>query len=287
MLKIFAKLQTILPHYLLSKLIYKLAMCKISFIKNFFIKLFIKKFQINLAESLTRDPAQFVNFNDFFTRQLDLNSPQSRKINLNSTIISPVDGTVLTAEHISNKQLFQAKGRTYSLEALLGETTSPLMSTSYSKIFENGSTFTIYLAPQDYHRVHMPYPGKLLHMIYIPGRLFAVNPTSCNNINNIFARNERVINIFQTDFGYMAVILVGALLVGSMATSWHGVITPPHGKRDATKWDYSKQNIMLNKADEVGFFQMGSTVIVLFSKKFDFLNTLINDSIKFGQEILK
>lgn len=282
MLKIIAKLQFILPHYFLSKLIFKLADCKNHFIKNAFIKFFIKHYGVTLDEYEIQDHTQFINFNDFFTRKLNLCKPFSRKINLTSNIISPVDGNVLTIGHIHDKQLFQAKGKTYSLNSLLGEKNSSLIT----KLFENGSSFTIYLSPKDYHRVHMPYSGKLQKMIYIPGRLFAVNPTSCKNINNIFSRNERIINIFETDFGHMAVILVGALLVGSMATNWHGLITPPHGSHDITTWDYKDKNIMLNKADELGYFQMGSTVIVLFSKQFDFTKELINTHIKFGEKIL-
>ena len=172
---------------------------------------------------------------------------------------------------------------------MLGEDLTSNNQSKLSELFKNGSYITQYLSPNDYHRVHMPDDGILEQMIYIPGKLFSVSPTSCASIDNIFARNERVVNIFKTDNGHMAVILVGAMLVGSMATSWHGLITPPHGLDNKNKiktWDYTNQNIKLNKSDELGYFAMGSTVIVLFSDKLEFDKNLINKHMKFGDVLL-
>lgn len=239
MLKFISKLQVILPHYLLSKIIHQLATCKNKLFKDIFIKLFIKLFDVKLGDYEYKTVDDYPNFNSFFIRKLD---PNIRNIDLNHPLISPADGNVLICDNIKNNSLFQAKGRSYSLNSLLGH------DICKPELFTNGSYITIYLSPQDYHRVHMPCDGKLLAMTYIPGKLFSVNNTSCASIDNIFARNERVISFFKTNTNqYIAIILVGALLVGSMATSWHGIITPPHGKRDISFWDYQTQNIELKK----------------------------------------
>lgn len=277
MLNKISKVQLILPHYLLSKIIYKVATCKNKLFKNTLIKLFIKTFNVNLENYEYKNIDDYKDFNSFFVRKLDL---QTRVLDLNHPYISPADGNMLICDQIRNNKLFQAKGRTYSLSSLLGH------NPDQARLFSNGSYFTIYLSPQDYHRVHMPCDGTLESMTYIPGKLFSVNNTSCSSIDNIFARNERVINIFKTNnHQYMAIILVGAMLVGSMTICWHGTITPPHGDRDLSSWDYQKQSIILKKGEELGYFQMGSTVIVLFSESLNFKQDLLNQHILFGSPI--
>lgn len=281
MLQQLAKLQSLLPHHLLSKFAYKLATVQNKTIKNMLIKLFIKKFNVDLSQAQIQDPTQYQNFNSFFTRKL---LPATRPIaspDTHNSIISPVDGTVLTLGEIKPNSLYQAKSKTYTLTSLLA-------SKNLAELFHNGSYITQYLSPKDYHRVHMPYSGQLQQMIYVPGMLFSVNPISSNVIDSIFARNERVICLFKTDVGYMAVILVGAMLVGSMATSWHGVITPPHSNnsKEIKTWDYSDNPIEIKKAEEIGFFQMGSTVICLFSDRLDLNPQLINQHLLLGQELL-
>lgn len=283
MLQHLAKLQNLLPHHLLSKLANRLATTKNKLIKNTLIKLFIKKFEVDLSQNELQDPRQYPDFNSFFTRKLSSTARPVLSQANQKTIISPVDGTVLTLGAIQPNNLYQAKNKNYTLTSLLA-------SNDLAELFQNGSYITQYLAPKDYHRVHMPYSGLLQQMIYVPGQLFSVNPVSCAAIDNIFALNERVICLFKTDFGHMAVILVGAMLVGSMATSWHGVITPPHSKHPhkIKTWNYANNPspIEIKKADELGYFQMGSTVICLFSNKLDLNNKLINQHILFGSEIL-
>lgn len=286
--RIITKAQYLLPHYFLSKLVYRVANISNTYIKNKLIGLFIKKFNVDLSIAERKNITDYKNFNDFFTRKLDLIS-SNRAINLQAQIISPADGVIAAIGKVENNLLYQAKGKIYSLFSLMGEKQSTKSAlTPLCDKFLNGSYFTIYLAPKDYHRVHMSCQGQLEQMIYIPGRLFSVNQTTCNNINNIFARNERLINIFKTDHGYMAVILVGALLVGSMATSWHGIVTPPHGvnqHKKVTTWDYANNTVILNKADELGYFQMGSTVIVLFSENYDFDPQLLNTNTYYGKAL--
>lgn len=285
---IITKAQYLLPHYFLSTLVYSLAKTNNTYVKNKLISLFIKKFNVDLNIAERKKITDYKNFNDFFTRRLDLVS-SNRAINYQAQIISPADGVVAAIGKVEKNLLYQAKGKHYSLFSLMGEEHSTKSAlTHHCDKFLNGSYFTIYLAPKDYHRVHMPCQGQLEQMIYIPGRLFSVNQASCNKINNIFARNERLVNIFKTDHGYMAIILVGALLVGSMATNWHGVVTPPHGlnqHKKVTVWDYTNNEIILNQTDELGYFQMGSTVIVLFSENYDFDPQLLNSNTYYGKTL--
>lgn len=269
-------LQHILPQHLLSRMLGKLANCKIKPIKNFLINHVIKTYQIDLSEALYPNPLDYQTFNEFFTRKL---KPESRPIeNTPNNIISPVDGKILQFGTINNKQLINAKGFDFTLEELIGNST-------LATPFQNGHFVVLYLAPNNYHRVHLPFAGKLEKMLYIPGKLFSVNPKIISEIPNVFARNERVVNIFSTSFGPMAVILVGAMIVGSIATEWAGTITP-NKTSTITNWDYSDKNIEFATGAEIGKFMFGSTVIVLLPpNKIAWQQLTANEPIKMGTKI--
>jgi phosphatidylserine decarboxylase len=206
--------------------------------------------------ALEENPEHYINFNHFFTRAL---KPEIRPISTRpEDIVSPVDGCVSQMGDIDENQLIQAKGINYSLQALLAG------SAKLAAPFQDGKFATFYLAPKDYHRVHMPYAGELKEMIYVPGCLFSVNAKTATELPNLFVRNERVIALFSTTLGPMAVILVGAMLVASISTTWEGRIAPSSGQH-IYHWHYLDNKISLNKGQELGFFQLGSTVIVLFA----------------------
>ncbi len=248
-------LQRIIPQHLITRIIGKLAEMKaLPWLKNWAIKQFIAAYGVNMAEAKQEDYTQFASFNDFFTRHL---KPSARA--QADGIICPVDGCVSEIGVMQNDQILQAKDHYYSTQALLGG------NKELAAHFDNGNFATLYLAPKDYHRIHMPVAGRLLEMHHVPGELFSVNPYTANNLEGLFARNERVVAIFETELGKMAMIAVGAVIVGSIAVSWHGVVTPPTCKT-ITTWDYSEQNITLEKGDEFGYFKLGSTVIVLFEQ---------------------
>lgn len=250
----------LLPKHWLSALMHRFMRIKNPHIKNLQIEQFIKAFAVNMSDSERYRADEFSDFNDFFTRSLNSQSrdltPQHHKI------ISPVDGQISEGGQIENEQLFQAKGQNYSLTELLGG------NAELSQQFSNGSFLTIYLSPKDYHRIHMPMDGTLQQMIHVPGELFSVNNSSVKTIPRLFARNERVINIFDTPAGSMALIQVGAIFVSSIETKWHGVVSPP-SKKFIQHWKYhnsTAENIKFQQGDEMGRFNMGSTVILLFTK---------------------
>lgn len=232
-----------------------------------------------MSEAIQTDPFKYPTYNDFFTRHL---KPECRPIdNNNDAIVSPADGNMAQIGMIKQDQILQAKGHNYSVQSLLGG------DLNLATQFINGSFATIYLAPKDYHRVHMPLTGRLKKMIYVPGKLFSVNAHAAENIPDLFARNERVIAIFETIAGPMALILVGAMIVGSIETKWFGTVTPPHSKTIKT-WEYnSDSNIELSKGDEMGLFKLGSTVIVLFASQTMLWdqNIGINSDLKMGSKI--
>ncbi len=210
-----------------------------------------------MQEAIEPNPLAYPTYNDFFGRQL---KPECRPIDTApDSIVSPADGSIAQIGKIAEEKILQAKNHNYSLSTLLGN------DNSLAATFINGSFATIYLAPKDYHRVHMPLAGKLTAMMHVPGKLYSVSPTTADNIPDLFAKNERVVTIFNTEFGPMAVILVGAMIVGSIETVWHGVVTPPH-RAGIRKWEYAEQNINLAKGDELGRFKLGSTVILLLPK---------------------
>lgn len=241
----------------LSRAISLFAECRIFFVKKIMISWFIKRYNVNMQEASPNAIKDFINFNDFFTRHLN---KEARLIDQKSnSIVSPVDGTISQFGRIESNRLLQAKGYYYSLKSLLAN------NETLTSIFSNGSFITLYLSPADYHRVHMPFAGHLEQMIYVPGHLYPVHRRAQTKYAKLFTRNERVINLFDTPAGKMCVILVGACLVGSIETQWHGAVTPPHSNH-MQEWDYFHQAIDIEKGEEVGLFKMGSTVIVLFEK---------------------
>lgn len=248
--------QYLIPHYAISRLMGSLANCRWPWFKNTFIKVFIKMYHVNMQEAVEPQPENYDNFNHFFTRLL---KPELRPIVAGENEIAcPVDGYVGQIGNIQNGKIFQAKQFAYDALTLLGGTAA------LANTFNDGKFTTLYLAPKNYHRVHMPLAGTLQQMIYVPGKLFSVSPKTAERIPNLFARNERLICIFETAAGTMAVILVGAMIVGSMETVWAGQITPPH-QGQIQRWDYAQQPVFLEKGQELGLFKMGSTVIVLFA----------------------
>ncbi len=270
--------QYVVPQHLLSRLIGKLANSKNNYIKNKFIQTFIKHYRVNLADAEISDATQYANFNAFFTRKL---RKETRPICDDSNIIvSPVDGSVSQVGIINNGVLFQAKRKNYSLEALLAD------STSHISAFQHGHFSTIYLAPRDYHRIHLPIAGTLTKMVYVPGRLFSVNPLTTKTIPHLFSRNERVILYFSTKIGNIAIVLVGAMIVASISTPWAGIIAPGR-PRKVQSWLFTDNQISLNKGDEIGKFLLGSTVIMLFPKgSINFSDTFQkNKQVKMGQSI--
>lgn len=249
----------LLPHHFLSRLMLRLTRIENHFFKNKVIHWFMQTYSVSLDQAVIKDAEQYPSFNAFFTRALQ---PDARPItNIAHSLCSPVDGTISQIGTLQNDQrLIQAKGQTYSLVELLGG------QTATSRLFEDGSYQTIYLSPRDYHRIHMPIAGQLTETIYIPGHLFSVAPHTVRNIPRLFARNERLVALFDTAAGPMAVILVGAIFVACIETVWGGIVTPPHGSKIRIK-DHRNDNINLAQGIELGRFNMGSTVILLFGKQ--------------------
>lgn len=252
-------LQYIMPKHLISRLVGLLAAARLGALTHALINLFIKSYGINMAEAKYEKATDYKSFNEFFTRPL---KDGLRPVVLDSNIIAhPVDGAISQLGKIDGDKLIQAKGHDYSLQALLGglaETAAP---------YQNGEFACIYLAPKDYHRIHMPLAGTLREMIYVPGELFSVNPLTAANVPGLFARNERVVTIFDTEIGPMALVLVGATIVASIETVWAGTITPPTGK-EVFRWSYPATGanaVHLEKGAEMGRFKLGSTVILAFA----------------------
>lgn len=264
-------LQFLLPQHILSRLMFRLARIKTSWIKNTFTAWFISNYEVNLSEAKLENIKEYKDFNDFFTRSL---KSDLRPIS-DSKLISPVDGVVSQCGRIENSMILQAKGKQYSVSALLADNTKNNFFNSFT---------TIYLSPKDYHRIHMPCNGILKTMKYVPGNLFSVNQSTVNKIDNVFARNERLICFFDTDFGEIALIMVGAIFVGSMQTSWEGQITPPYTK-SIKKYNYNNDFISILKGDELGRFNMGSTVILMLPKESPELFLKQGQPIKMGQSI--
>ena len=248
--------QYIMPQLYLTQLAGWFAQQKWDAVTHFVIKAFAKKYNVDMSEAKKENFSDYESFNQFFIREL---KDDARKINENSTALClPADGRVSQIGHIDDERLLQAKGHFFSLSDLLAGD-EELVNT-----FKNGEFATIYLSPRDYHRVHMPCDATLRKMIYVPGDLFSVNPFLAEHVPNLFARNERVICVFDTAFGPMVQILVGATITASMSTVWAGVINPPR-TGEVKVWTYQGDNaIKLTKGQEMGAFQLGSTVINLF-----------------------
>ena len=248
--------QYIMPQLYLTQLAGWFAQQKWGAVTHFVIKVFAKKYNVDMSEAKKENFSDYESFNQFFIREL---KDDARKINENPTALClPADGRVSQIGHIDDERLLQAKGHFFSLSDLLAGD-EELVNT-----FKNGEFATIYLSPRDYHRVHMPCDATLRKMIYVPGDLFSVNPFLAEHVPNLFARNERVICVFDTEFGPMVQILVGATITASMSTVWAGVINPPR-TGEVKVWTYQGDSaIKLTKGQEMGAFQLGSTVINLF-----------------------
>lgn len=253
-------LHYLLPQLTITRVAGWLAEQKWGAVTHFIIKLFAKQYKVNLSEARKTEPSDYATFNEFFIRELKENA---RPINPNNdTICLPADGKVSESGDISDNRLLQAKGHYFTLETLLAN------DVEMAEKFQNGTFITTYLSPTDYHRVHMPCDGTLRKMVYVPGELFSVNPFLAEHVPNLFARNERVICEFDTEFGSMVQILVGATVTASMSTVWAGVINPPRSK-EVVVWNYETEGdkaIKLQKGEEMGAFRLGSTVINLFPK---------------------
>jgi len=270
-MKLNTLIQYSLPHQLFSRVIGYFTKCKQPWFKNILIKWFIKRYNVELGDV---EKADYASFNEFFTRSLKL---ETRPIVEDEKAIAcPIDGYISQIGVIEKGQLIQAKGYKYNLKNLIA---------NEDNLFAGGNFATLYLSPKDYHRVHMPLAGKLMKMMYVPGKLFSVNPLTVQEIPNLYTKNERVITIFDTELGSMAMVLVGAMLVASIATVWAGEITPTKQKTIQI-WNYTEQNIVLERGAEMGRFQFGSTVILLFPQnKLRWDKFMVGDSIKMGQRL--
>ncbi|NOT85797.1 MAG: phosphatidylserine decarboxylase [Methylococcaceae bacterium] len=247
--------QYILPHHALSKLMRFFTHCENKALKNLLIQQIIKHYGVNMTEAAEPDINTYASFNHFFTRAL---KPGIRPIaSAAKAVVCPADGAVSQAGIITEGTIFQAKGKSFTATELLGG------DAHRAEAFNNGAYATIYLSPKDYHRLHMPLTGTLKEMVHIPGRLFSVNTATTNSVPGLFARNERVACIFETEAGPMALILVGAIFVSSIETVWQGVVTPP-SIATVRNWLYENNAPVLQKGEEMGRFNMGSTIIVLF-----------------------
>ncbi|GAB3552798.1 archaetidylserine decarboxylase [Noviherbaspirillum agri] len=247
--------QYVLPKQALTTFAGRLARAEDSRFTPQLIRWFAKRYGVNMAEALNPDLSSYTSFNDFFTRAL---RTDARPL-ADADFICPVDGAISQFGAIERDQIIQAKGHRYSSTALVGG------DKTLADQFDHGSFATLYLSPRDYHRIHMPCDGKLTRMIYVPGALFSVNPTTARGVPGLFARNERVVCVFESPYGPFVLVLVGATIVGSMATVWHGVVNPPRS-RTVREWHYKDENIVLKKGEEMGRFLLGSTVVMLFPR---------------------
>lgn len=278
--QLFILFQYLLPHHLLSQVMYWITRSEWRPLKDFAIRKAIQLYKVDMQEATDPDPGNYRSFNDFFTRTLREDArPLAKEKN---AVLSPVDGTVSQAGRIEDGRIFQAKRHDYSLHELIGG------DPKWSAAFEGGSFATIYLSPSNYHRIHIPLAGTLKKMIHVPGRLFSVSPATTRAVPRLFARNERVVNLFDTEAGPMAVIMVGAIFVASMDTVWAGTVTPRG--RQVQQWDYGRKSTTgtkLRKGAEMGRFNMGSTVILLFGKDaVAWSEQLVPDSkVQMGQKI--
>ena len=253
--------QYIMPKQAMTVLAGKLAHFKGGSFTTVVIAWFVKRYHVNMAEAANSDISTYKSFNEFFTRPLKNDARPLAQ----ADFICPVDGAISQFGNIEADQIFQAKGHAYSTRALVGG------DSILAKQFENGHFACLYLSPKDYHRIHMPCDGILKRMTYVPGALFSVNPTTAQGVPGLFARNERVVCEFTSaQYGSFIMVLVGATIVGSMATVWHdankGIINPPRTNKTRV-WTYENKNISLKQGEEMGRFLLGSTVVMLFQKE--------------------
>ena len=248
----------VLPQYLLPKRLLTLlaglfASSRLGRLTTWVIRRFVDRYRVNMGEAANPDITSYASFNDFFTRAL---KPGARPLTT-ADLICPVDGAISQFGPILKDQIFQAKGHAYSTTALVGG------DATAAARFDNGHFATLYLSPRDYHRIHMPCAGELTRMVHVPGDLFSVNPTTARGVPGLFARNERVVCFFESTDGPFVLVLVGATIVGSMATVWHGQVNPPRTGM-LRQWDYPKGQVSLQQGQEMGRFLLGSTVVMLF-----------------------
>ncbi len=248
-------LQYLLPKLALTALAGKFAGAHAGGLTTAVIRWFVGRYGVNMAEAANPDIASYASFNDFFTRPL---KPDARPLAA-ADFICPVDGAISQFGAIERDRIFQAKGHDYSTAALVGG------DAALAARFESGSFATLYLSPKDYHRIHMPCAGRLLRMIHVPGDLFSVNPVTARGVPGLFARNERVVCVFEGEWGPFVMVLVGATIVGSMATVWHGVVNPPRPGH-LREWRYEDRQLVFRQGEEMGRFLLGSTVVMLFPK---------------------
>jgi phosphatidylserine decarboxylase len=253
--RLFVLLQHLLPKKALTRRAGKVASARAGEATTLMIRWFVRHYRVNMAEAANPNVRSYGSFNDFFTRALKEGARPLAKADW----LCPVDGAVNQFGPIAGGQIFQAKGHHYSTAALLGG------DATLAEKFENGHFATLYLSPRDYHRIHMPCDGVLKRMIHVPGTLFSVNPATTRGVPGLFARNERVVCVFDGRYGPFAVVMVGATIVGSMATVWHGVVNAKRGK-EITQWDYYKNSKLIKRGREMGRFLLGSTVILLLPK---------------------
>lgn len=247
--------QYLLPQHALTRLAGRVAGLRGGDFTTWLIRRFVDRYGVNMAEAAQEDPAAYASFNEFFTRAL---KPGARPMAA-ADLVCPVDGAISQFGPIRGQQIFQAKGHDYSSTALVGG------DVALAGRFDDGHFATIYLSPRDYHRIHMPCNGTLRRMIHVPGDLFSVNPTTARGVPGLFARNERVVCHFEGAAGPFVLVLVGATIVGSMATAWHGVVNPPRPGQ-VREWRYDSQDIRLAQGEEMGRFLLGSTVVLLFPR---------------------
>jgi phosphatidylserine decarboxylase len=250
----------VLPQYLypkqaLTELAGRFASARMGATTTATIRWFVRKYGVDMSEAADPDIAHYESFNDFFTRAL---KPGVRPLS-GADLICPVDGAISQFGPMDRDRILQAKGHHYTTTALVGG------DAALAAQFEHGSYATLYLSPKDYHRIHMPCDGRLLRMIHVPGELFSVNPGTALGVPGLFARNERVVCLFEGPRGPWVLVLVGATIVGSMSTVWHGVVTPPR-RQQVQEWHYAEPAVALKQGDEMGRFLLGSTVVMLFPK---------------------
>jgi phosphatidylserine decarboxylase len=252
----FVLMQHLLPKQAMTALAGRLASARAGAWTHAAIRRFVARYGVDMAEAADPRIESYATFNEFFTRAL---RPGGRPL-ADATWICPVDGAISQFGRVERDRIFQAKGHDYTPAALLGG------DAALAARFEDGWFATLYLSPRDYHRIHMPCEGRLRRMIHVPGSLYSVNPATARGIPGLFARNERVVCLFDTAHGPFALVLVGATIVGSMATVWHGVVNPPR-TRNIREWAYGDRDISLKRGDEMGRFLLGSTVVMLFPKR--------------------
>lgn len=274
---IYTFFQYILPHRLLSRLVFRIMRIRTKWIKNLIINKIVKAYNINLQEAESPNPDDYIHFNAFFTRAL---RQDARNIdNEVTSLISPVDGAISQCGKIEEGRIFQAKGHSFSVSELLS------CDSEINDYYKNGSFTTIYLSPRDYHRIHSPIDCTVSGTTHIPGRLFSVAKWTAENIPRLFARNERLVCYLETEYGKIAFVLVGAIFVSSMETVFNGVVTPPYANNVS---DVAlNENTKLAKGDELGRFNMGSTVIMLFPENMIQLNSELkaDQIVKLGEKI--